>query len=75
MVVSMVEVGEETGELDRMCLRVGKNYEQDYTRALDDLLKLLEPTMLVTMALIVGFIAMALFLPLFKLLEEFGNAA
>lgn len=75
MVVSMVEVGEETGELDRMCLRVGRNYEQDYTRALDDLLKLLEPTMLVTMALIVGFIAMALFLPLFKLLEEFGNAA
>lgn len=75
MVVSMVEVGEETGELDRMCMRVGKNYEQEYTRALDDMLKLLEPTMLVTMAGVVGFIAMSLFLPLFKLLEEFGNAA
>ena len=74
MVVSMVEVGEETGELDRMCMRVGKNYELDYTRKLDDMLKLLEPTMLVTMACVVGFIAMALFLPLFKLLEEFGQA-
>ena len=75
MVVAMVEVGEETGELDRMCMRVGKNYELDYTRKLDDMLKLLEPAMLVTMACVVGFIAMALFLPLFKLLEEFGQAA
>ena len=74
MVVAMVEVGEETGELDRMCVRVGKNYELDYTRKLDDMLKLLEPAMLVTMACVVGFIAMALFLPLFKLLEEFGQA-
>ncbi|HBF22850.1 MAG TPA: pilus assembly protein PilC, partial [Planctomycetes bacterium] len=75
VVVSMVEVGEETGELDRMCLRVGEGYEENYKRALDIALKLLEPAMLILMAGIVGSIALALFLPLFKLLEEFGQAA
>lgn len=74
MVVSMVEVGEETGELDRMCIRVGTAYEEQYTRALDNMLKLIEPIMLVVLAGLVGSIALSLFLPLFKLLEEFGSA-
>ncbi|MDP6963963.1 MAG: type II secretion system F family protein, partial [Planctomycetota bacterium] len=74
MVVSMVEVGEETGELDRMCMRIGSAYEEHYTRALDNMLKLIEPIMLVVLAGLVGSIALSLFLPLFKLLEEFGSA-
>ena len=73
VIVSMVEVGEETGDLDRMCLRVGDNYETNYKRALDMALKLLEPIMLVGMAGIVGVIALALFLPLFELLKQFGQ--
>lgn len=73
VVVSMVEVGEETGELDRMCLRVGQSYEVNYTRRLNDMLALLEPAMLVTMAVMVGAIAFSLFLPIFKLLGEFGK--
>ncbi|MCX8228686.1 MAG: type II secretion system F family protein [Planctomycetota bacterium] len=75
VMVSMVEVGEETGELDRMCLRVGAAYEEQFKRALDIGLKLIEPLMLVFMALVVGVIAMALFLPLFDLLKQFGQAA
>jgi len=75
VVVSMVEVGEETGELDRMCQRVGSNYEENYNRSLDVLLKVIEPVMLVLMAVVVAFIALALFLPLFKMLERFGAAA
>ncbi len=71
--VSMVEVGEETGELDRMCLRVGAAFEDRYRRALDIALKLLEPIMLVLMAAVVGVIALALFLPLFELLKQFGQ--
>ncbi|MDA1259422.1 MAG: type II secretion system F family protein [Planctomycetota bacterium] len=74
VVVSMVEVGEETGELDRMCMRVGSSYEEIYTRRLNDLLGLLEPVMLVIMAVLVGAIAFSLFLPIFKLLGEFGKA-
>lgn len=73
LVVSMVEVGEETGELDRMCLRVGASYEEQYTRVLDNLLKLIEPVMLLILATVVGLIALSLFLPLFKLLEQFGQ--
>ena len=73
VMVSMVEVGEETGELDRMCLRVGKNYEDNFKRAIDLALKLLEPIMLVFMAIVVGVIALALFLPLFELLKQFGQ--
>jgi type IV pilus assembly protein PilC len=75
VVVSMVEVGEETGELDRLCMRVGQSYEVNYTRRLNDLLALLEPAMLVTMACLVGAIAFSLFLPIFKLLAEFGKTA
>ncbi|NQU47059.1 MAG: type II secretion system F family protein [Planctomycetes bacterium] len=75
IMVSMVEVGEETGELDRMCLRVGKNYEDNFKRAIDLALKLLEPIMLVLMAVVVGVIALALFLPLFELLKQFGQNA
>lgn len=75
VVVSMVEVGEKTGELDRMCMRVGKSYEENYTRRLNDMLALLEPAMLVTMACVVGAIAFSLFLPIFKLLGEFGKAS
>ncbi|TAH36339.1 MAG: type II secretion system F family protein [Planctomycetota bacterium] len=73
VVVSMVEVGEQTGELDRMCLRVGQNYEDNFNRTLDILLKLLEPVMLIFMAGMVATIALALFLPLFKLLQQIGQ--
>ena len=75
VVVSMVEVGEETGELDRMSLRVGKSYEENFNRSLDIMLKMLEPLLLVLMAGLVGLIAVALFMPLFKLLAQFGQAA
>ncbi|MFQ5750249.1 MAG: type II secretion system F family protein, partial [Planctomycetota bacterium] len=73
VVVSMVEVGEQTGALDNMCLRLGANYEQNYKRSLDVLLRLLEPFMLIVMAVLVGTIALAMFLPLFKLIEQFGK--
>ena len=75
VVVSMVEVGEETGELDHMCLRVGASYEDHYKRTLDIVLKLLEPILLIMMAGVVGLIAVSLFLPMFKLLSQFGEAA
>jgi type IV pilus assembly protein PilC len=57
-----------------MCMRIGTAYEEQYTRALDNMLKLIEPIMLVVLAGLVGSIALSLFLPLFKLLEEFGSA-
>lgn len=72
IVVSMVEVGEETGELDRLCLRVDA-YEEDFNRTLEVLFKVFEPVLLLVMAGLVGLIAMALFMPLFKILEQLGS--
>lgn len=74
VVASMVEVGEQTGDLDRMCLRVGSSYEDQFNRSLEVLLKLLEPALLLSMATVVALIAVSLFLPLFKLLDQLGAA-
>lgn len=69
LVVNMVDVGEQTGELDRMLLRVADAYENQVTRRIDAFFKVLEPALLVVMAVFVGFIVMALFLPLMKIMS------
>jgi type IV pilus assembly protein PilC len=69
IVVNMVDVGEETGELDKMLLRVADNYDEEIDVAVAGLVSLLEPLMVVMLGGIVGFIVIALFLPLVKLIE------
>jgi type II secretion system protein F len=65
--VNMVAVGEETGELDRTLLRIAESYEVETDRAIKTLVTLIEPLLIVTMALVVGFIVMAMILPIFQL--------
>lgn len=74
LVANMVEVGEQTGELDRMLLRVADAYEVQVDRRIDALFKVLEPALLIAMALFVGFIVVALFLPLMKIMSTLGQA-
>jgi type IV pilus assembly protein PilC len=74
LVTNMVEVGEQTGELDRMLLRVADAYEVQVDRRIDALFKVLEPALLIAMALFVGFIVVALFLPLMKIMSTLGQA-
>jgi type IV pilus assembly protein PilC len=69
----MVDVGEQTGELDRMLLRVADAYEAQVTRKIDAFFKVLEPALLIVMAIFVGFIVMALFLPLMKIMSTLSN--
>lgn len=69
MVVNMVDVGEETGALDTMLYKVADVYEEEVTVLVDGLVNLLEPIMTVVLGIIVGFIVIALFLPLVKLLN------
>jgi len=69
LVCNMVDVGEQTGELDRMLLRVADAYEAQVSRRIDAFFKVLEPALLVVMAVFVGFIVMALFLPLMKIMS------
>lgn len=67
MVVKMVNVGEETGELDSMLIKVADTYEEEISETVSGLTSLLEPVLIVVLGLIVGFIVIAMFLPLFTL--------
>src|SRR5262245_23413743 len=69
MVVNMVDVGEETGDLDSMLYKVADVYDEEVDVMVESLISLLEPLMIVFLGLIIGFIVIALFLPLIKLLE------
>jgi len=70
MVVNMVDVGEETGALDNMLYKVADVYDEEVAVLVEGLISMLEPIMVVVLGLIVGFIVIALFLPLVKLLNE-----
>jgi type IV pilus assembly protein PilC len=67
MVVNMVDVGEETGELDRMLMKVADRYDDEVDTAVQAMISVLEPLLIVVMGLVVGFIVVALFLPLLEI--------
>lgn len=73
IVVNMVDVGEETGDLDAMLLKVADNYDEEVEVAVNSLVSLLEPLMVVVLGGIVGTIVVALFMPLVKMIESVGN--
>ena len=70
IVVNMVDVGEETGALDTMLYKVADVFDEEVGVLVEGLVNLLEPLMVVTLGLIVGFIVIALFMPLIKLLND-----
>jgi len=67
LVVKMVNIGEETGELDKMLIQIADNFEEEVDVAVSGLTSLLEPILIVFMGLMVGFIVIAMFMPLFSL--------
>ncbi len=69
MVVGMVEVGEETGDLDTMLYKIADFYDEMVDTLVKSLISLLEPIMIVFLGLTIGGIVISLFLPLIKLLE------
>jgi type IV pilus assembly protein PilC len=73
MVISMVDVGEETGQLPEMLLKVADVYDDEVDNAVTALTSILEPIMIVILALIVGSVVFALFLPLIKMISTMGN--
>jgi len=70
LAVNMVAVGEETGELDKMLLKVADNYDQDVDTMVAGMMSLLEPFLIIGMGLTVGFIVISLFLPLVELMKN-----
>jgi type IV pilus assembly protein PilC len=73
MVISMVDVGEETGQLPEMLLKVAEVYDDEVDNTVESLTSLLEPIMIVALAFIVGTIVIALFLPLIKIIEKMNK--
>lgn len=69
IVVNMVDVGEETGELDTMLYKVADVYDEEVAVLTDSLTKLMEPILIIVLGGMVGFIVIALFIPLVKLIE------
>ena len=73
MVVNMVAVGEETGELDKMLIRVADSYDDDIDALVGGLMSILEPLIIVVLGLAVAFIVISLFLPLIDLMANMSN--
>jgi type IV pilus assembly protein PilC len=74
MVVNMVDVGEETGDLDTMLNKIADVYDEEVDVLVEALISLLEPIMIVVLGLIVGTIVIALFMPLLALLEGLSGS-
>jgi type IV pilus assembly protein PilC len=73
MVVSMVDVGEQTGALPEMLLRIADNYEEEVDNSVAAMTSLLEPIMIVALAFIVGSIVIAMFLPLIAMITQMSG--
>ncbi len=69
MVISMIDVGEETGQLPEMLLKIAEVYDDEVDTAVDGMTSLLEPIMIVFLAVVVGTIVIALFLPLITIIQ------
>ena len=70
MVVQMVNVGEQTGELDAMVNKVAEFYEEEVDAAVQDLLSLLEPLIIIFLGVTIGWIVVSMYMPIFALLGE-----
>ena len=74
MVISMVDVGEQTGALPEMLMKIADNYDDEVDNAVAAMTSLLEPIMIVFLAVIVGSIVIAMFLPLIQIISEMGES-
>ncbi|MFO0894612.1 MAG: type II secretion system F family protein [Phycisphaerales bacterium] len=74
IVVNMIDVGEETGDLDVMLMKIADNYDEEVDVAVSSLLSLLEPFMVVILGGIVGTIVLALFMPLVSMIESVSGS-
>ncbi|MDR1924430.1 MAG: type II secretion system F family protein [Planctomycetaceae bacterium] len=74
MVVNMVDVGEETGELDTMLYKIADTYDQEVEAATDALMSIIEPLLVMFLGGMVGFIVIALFMPLISLITNLSGS-
>jgi type IV pilus assembly protein PilC len=75
IVVNMIDVGEETGDLDVMLMKIADNYDEEVDVAVQSLVRLLEPLLVVVLGGIIGTIVIALFMPLVSMIEQLTAGA
>ena len=75
MVVSMVEVGEETGALADMLTRVANTYDDEVDNAVAGMTAAIEPALIIVLAVVVGTIVVAMFLPMIKIISSVSGGA
>lgn len=73
MVVHMVSIGEETGELEDMLENIAEYYEEEVAEATEQMMAVMEPLIIVVLAVIVGVIIMAILQPMLTLYDSIGN--
>ena len=72
LAIQMISIGEETGELDSMMMKVADFYEDEVEQAVKALTSVIEPLMMVGIAAMVGTILLSMYLPMFKIFEKMG---
>ncbi len=72
MVVQMINVGEQTGALDQMLIKIAEFYEEEVDTAVSNMTKLIEPILIAVLGAIIGTIVAAMYLPLYSVLTEIG---
>ncbi len=72
MAIQMMSIGEETGELDKMLMKVADFYEDEVEQAVKGLTSIMEPIMILFLGAMVGSILLAMYLPMFKVFEKLG---
>ena len=73
MVVNMIDVGEETGSLDTMLMKVADIYDSEVETAVEALLSLMEPVIIIVLGFVIGFIVIALYLPILTLADSISG--
>ena len=73
LVVNMVDVGEETGELDKMLMKIADNYDEEVDNAVNALVSLLQPLLIVGLGGAVFVIVLSVFLPMLTLIDTLGG--
>jgi type IV pilus assembly protein PilC len=75
MVVQMMAVGEETGALDELLEKIADFYDDEVEATVDALTSLIEPLLIVTMGVTVGAMVIALYMPMFNIIQQLDGAA
>lgn len=73
VVISMISVGEETGKVSDMLMKIADAYDDEIDAAVSAITGMIEPAIIVTLAVVVGFIVIAMFLPLVKVIETMSG--